>query len=117
MAQGWKNAYYGGLAHDHGGNLVSVDWETPALWVYKGCNPDCHVVGGPFPLQGDSFYGSLNEKGTELAIGDIAYGQVDVYSYKPTHVSYLYSFNKGLIQSDDVEAAAFVHAPEKKKKK
>ena len=61
------------------------------------------------------FYGSLNEKGNELALGDIAYGQVDVYSYKPAHVAYLYSFNKGLIQGDDVEAAVFAHKLLKKK--
>ncbi len=115
VAQGWKNAYYGGLIRDHAGNMISVDWETPALWVYKGCNPACHVIGGPFPLQGDSFYGSLNEKGNELALGDIAYGQVDVYAYKPAHVSYLYSFNKGLTQSDDVEAGVFAHKLLKKK--
>lgn len=115
VAQGWKNAYYGGIIRDHAGNLISIDWETPAIWVYKGCNPDCHVIGGPFAMQGDSFYGSLNEKGNELALGDIAYGQVDVYSYKPAHVAYLYSFNKGLIQGDDVEAAVFAHKPLKKK--
>jgi hypothetical protein len=114
-ASGWKNAFYGGLMRDHVGNLISVDWETPAIWVYKGCNPECHVVGGPFPLEGDSFYGNLNGKGDELALGDIAYGQVDVYSYKPTHVAYLYSFNKGLTQGNDVEAAAFTPSLTKKK--
>ena len=48
VAQGWKNAYYGGIVRDHVGNLISIDWETPAIWVYKGCNPTCHAIGGPF---------------------------------------------------------------------
>jgi hypothetical protein len=106
-ATGWKNKYYGGLIIDHAGNLISVDFNTPAVWVYKGCNPACQVVGGPFQLQGISFYGGLNAKGTELALGDAQYGQVDVYGYSPTALTYRYSFNRGLTQTDNVEAAGF----------
>jgi hypothetical protein len=107
VAKGWKNAYYGGLFFDKSGNLVSIDFDTPALWVYKGCDPDCTLVGGPFPLEGDSFYGNLNAKGTQLVLGDSQYGQVDVYRYTPTSVTYQYSFNHGLNASDNVEAAGF----------
>lgn len=106
-AKGWKNAYYGGLIVDKAGNLISVDYDSGSLWVYSGCNPTCTVVGGPFTLQGDSFYGSLNRRGTELALGDWQLGQVDIYSYTPTSLTYLYSFNAGLSPSNAVNAAAF----------
>ena len=95
-AKGWKNAYYGGLIIDKQGHLISVDFETPALWVYRGCNPVCRVVHGPFSLEGTSFYGNLNAKGDELALGDNQFGQVDVYKYSPTKLTYAYSFNRGL---------------------
>jgi hypothetical protein len=106
-ARGWKNTYYGGLVIDKRGNLISIDFNSPALWVYKGCNPDCKIVGGPFALEGASFYGNLNRIGSELALGDAQYGQVDVYRYAPTKLTYEYSFNKGLTPSDNVEAAGF----------
>jgi hypothetical protein len=106
-AKGWKNAYYGGLMIDHFGDLVSIDFDTPALWVYKGCDPICRVVAGPFKLEGYSFYGNLSPKGNELAIGDLQYGQVDVYEYSPHKLTYEYSVNRGLSASNDVEAAGF----------
>jgi hypothetical protein len=107
VATGWKNAYYGGLIVDKLGDLVSIDFDTPALWVYKGCSPACRLVGGPFALEGDSFYGNLSRKGNELTLGDFQYGQVDVYSYAPKKLTYEYSFSRGLTPSQDVEAAAF----------
>lgn len=106
-AKGWKNLYYGGLIIDKSGNLISIDYASGALWVYSGCDPTCAVVGGPFSLEGNSFYGSLNKKGTELALGDWQLGQVDIYRYTPTSLTYLYSFNAGLTPSSAVNAAAF----------
>jgi hypothetical protein len=106
-ASGWQNKYYGGLIVDEKHYLISIDFETPAIWVYRGCNPKCTKVGGPFALQGVSFYGGLNAKGTELALGDAQYGQVDVYRYSPSAITYLYSFNSGLTPSGNVEAAGF----------
>jgi len=106
-AKGWKNAYYGGLIIDKAGNLISIDYSSQALWVYSGCDPTCKVVGGPFSLEGDSFYGGLDRKGNELALGDWQLGQVDIYNYSPTSLTYLYSFSAGLSPSNAVNAATF----------
>jgi hypothetical protein len=106
-ATGWENTYYGGLDIDASGNLVAIDAFTPALRVYSGCNPACTVVGGPFPLENDSVFGHLNKQSMTFAAGDYANGQIDVYYYSPTSLTYWYSFNNGLDVSDDVEGAAY----------
>jgi hypothetical protein len=109
-ATGYENSDAGGLDIDNNGNLVSiscseVSCSTPVLYVYSGCNPKCKKVGGPFPLQGASWYGHLNEDSTRFAAADYEYGQVDVYKYSPTTVTYLYSFNSGL--NSDISGAAY----------
>lgn len=110
VASGFANTSFGGLDIDQSGNLVSID-ETAngigQIWVYRGCNPACTLVGGPFPMNGESVYGHLNAKGNRLAVADIAYGQVDIYSYSPTAVKYRYSFDKGLRASYEVQGIAY----------
>jgi hypothetical protein len=105
VATGTKNAGFGGLFFDAKGNLVSID-VTGALYVYKGCDPKCTVVSSS-TLKGDSIFGNLNQKGNELAVGDVANSDVDVYKYAPTGVKYLYSFNNGLEGTGFTEAAGF----------
>jgi hypothetical protein len=100
-ATGYQNASSGGLDIDKNGNLVSIscslaDCSTPAVYVYSGCTPACKAIGGPSSLQGSSRYGHLNEDSTRLAMADYQFGQVDVYRYSPTAITYLYSFNNGL---------------------
>jgi hypothetical protein len=100
-ATGYENSDAGGLDIDNNGNLVSiscseVSCSTPVMNVYSGCNPKCKKIGGPFPLQGASWYGHLNATSTRFAAADYEYGQVDVYRYSPTTLTYLYSFNSGL---------------------
>jgi hypothetical protein len=104
---GFKNTYYGGLDIDTNGNLVSIDGFTPQLWIYSGCNPTCKVIGGPFPLRGDSIFGHLNGPGTEFITGDYALGALDVYKYSTKALTFEYSINNGLQVSDDIEGAAF----------
>jgi hypothetical protein len=104
-ATGLKNTYYGGLAIDSHANLVAADAFVPQLWVYKGCNPKCSLVGGPFALKGDSVFVSLNKNSTQLAAGDYSNGEVDVYAYTPTSLTYEYSFGVG--GSSDVEGVAY----------
>jgi hypothetical protein len=109
-ATGFKNDDYGGLDVDSAGNLVSIDEEgggTGQVWVYSGCKPACKRVGGPFALHGAAVFGHLNKKSTRFVTGDFQFLQVDIYSYSPTAIKYLYSFNKGLSPSADVEGAAY----------
>ncbi|MGA2760768.1 MAG: hypothetical protein ABSF08_10665 [Candidatus Cybelea sp.] len=109
-ATGYENSDAGGLDIDNNGNLVSiscseVSCSTPLLYVYSGCDPKCKKVGGPFPLQGASWYGHLNASGTRFAAADYEYGQIDIYEYTPTSVRYMYSFNNGLSAGERMGAA------------
>jgi hypothetical protein len=97
---------FAGLDIDKDGNLVTIS--VPAsLYVYSGCKPKCKLIGGPFALEGDSTFGHLNKNSTSYAVGDYQYGQVDIYSYSPTAVTYKYSFNNGLSTSATVGGAAY----------
>ena len=107
QATGYLNAYFGGLDIDKAGNLVSISAFDSELYVYKGCNPRCALVGGPFPLHNEAVYGHLDKRSLHLVAGDFALGQADVYSYQPTNVTYVYSFNTGLASSELVEGVAF----------
>ncbi len=106
-ATGYLNAYYGGLDIDEHGNLVSLSYQDAKLYVYKGCNPKCGLVGGPFRMKGEATFGHLNATSTKLVTGDFQYGRIDVYSYKPAKVRFAYSFNRGFSPSEVVEGAAF----------
>jgi hypothetical protein len=106
-ASGWKNAYYGGLDIDAQGNIVAVDAFWPQLWIYRGCNPACTVVAGPYPLRGDTVFGHLNRAGTRWVGADFDNGQLDVYKYSTKALTYEYSISSGLDDEDDVEGAAF----------
>jgi hypothetical protein len=110
-ASGFQNEHAGGLFIDNDGNLGAIDFGG-SLYVYKGCNPKCTLVGGPFTLEGASFFGNLNGSGTQLAVGDYANGSVDVYDYSPSGISFQYSFNNGLVQADGVESGIFSPANE-----
>jgi hypothetical protein len=106
-ATGYRNRYYGGLDIDDSGNLVSLSYEDAKLYVYKGCNPKCTRIGGPFAMKGEATFGHLNAASTKLVTGDFQYGQIDVYSYSPTKIRFAYSFNRGFSPSEVVEGAAF----------
>jgi hypothetical protein len=106
-ATGWRNVYYGGLDIDSKGNIVAVDAFARYLWIYRGCNPACHLVGGPFPLHGDTFYGHMNRAGTLWVGGDYENGMLDVYKYSTSALTYEYSISNGLSASDDLLGAAF----------
>jgi hypothetical protein len=110
LAKGYENTDGGGIDVDSHGNLVSiscsvVSCSTPQLYVYSGCRPKCKKIGGPFPLQGASQYGHLNEDSTRFAAADYEYGQVDVYKYTAASITYLYSFDDGLSAGGRMGAA------------
>jgi hypothetical protein len=105
-AAGFQNQSFGGLDIDDHGNLVSVSYFDAQLYVYKGCNPGCKLIGGPFAMRGAPFFGHLNERSTMFAVADNSYVQVDVYAYSPTSLRYLYSFS-GVSASNDLGSVAF----------
>ena len=105
-ATGFENQYYGGLDIDDRGDLVSISYGDAQLYVYKGCNPACKLVAGPFRMRRPSFFGHLNERSTKFAAVDNEYVQVDVYAYSPTSLRYVYSFS-GVSESNDLGGVAF----------
>ena len=80
VAGGFVNAYEGGLDLDRDGNLVSISYADAKLYVYKGCDPKCTLLGGPFTLNGNTIFGHLNGRSTEFAGADYQYGRIDVTS-------------------------------------
>jgi hypothetical protein len=93
-ATGFKNLSAAGLDIDRDGNLVAIDVDQ--FWVYRGCNPKCTLVGGPFGSVGYTMFGHLNRRSTQFVAGDYQYDQIDVYAYSPRRMTYEYSFNDGL---------------------
>jgi hypothetical protein len=111
---GFSEASDGGIDVDNNGNVVVLAQGAPStLTVYSGCSTGaCSVVTGPTRLDGagdnDCVYGHLDRLNKLYACGDYTLGQIDVYTYLPTRTpTYLYSFNNGLAQGDEVEAAAY----------
>lgn len=106
VAKHFRNRYYGGLDIDNEGDLVAVSFRDANLFIYKGCNTVCRLVGGPFPLRGLPFFGHLNEASTRFAVADDAFVQVDVYAYTHASLQYLYSFS-GVSESSDLGGVAY----------
>ena len=116
LVTGFKNMSYGTLSIDKHGYLVAVDFKgggTGQLWVYSGCNPACTVVGGPFPLEGQPFSGTLNATGETFGTIESEFpygGTVDIYKYTPTNVTYEYSFDSSFAPVSAPEG--FAYSPE-----
>jgi hypothetical protein len=110
VATGYQNSSPGGLDIDNAGHLVAIDTSANnigALIIYSGCNPACTVVGGPFALHGETFWGHLNQKSTQFATANYVAGEIDVYKYSTTALTFLYSYNNGLTPSASVKGAAY----------
>ena len=96
IASGFKQTYYGGIDIDKSGNLVIIDDMAENVYIYSGCAPSCTVVGGPFALKGESFWGKLNFANNQFTAVDRTDGLVDVYSYSTKNMKFLYSYDGGL---------------------
>jgi hypothetical protein len=70
-------------------------------------DPGCTLVGGPYSLLGQAVGASLNHQAMTLAVGNRTSGEVDVYYYSPSGLTYDYSFNNGLSPSEVIEGVAF----------
>lgn len=112
LATGYRNHDPGGIDIDKHGNLVTVDSNATGkgagFWVYRGCKPQCTLIGGDFTAQGGTQFGHLNADSTAYAAADYQYGQIDVYAYSPMKMTYKYSFNRGLSVSDAVDGVTYV---------
>jgi hypothetical protein len=96
IASGFMQTYYGGIDIDKRGNLVIIDDMAEDVYIYSGCNPTCKVVGGPFALKGESFWGKLNQSNNQFTAVDRTDGLVDVYSYSTKNIKFIYSYDSGL---------------------
>jgi hypothetical protein len=106
-ATGYENQFTGGLDIDKLGNLVSLSEASAQAYVYSGCNPVCKLVGGPFPLKGAAIYGHLNQDSSRFATADYQLGQVDIYKYTPTAITFMYSFNNGVSLGANLVGVAY----------
>jgi hypothetical protein len=106
-ATGFENSAIGGLDIDNHGNIIALSSTDAQAYVYSGCNPDCTLVSGPFTLEGQAIYGHFNKQAMTFATADYQYGQVDVYRYEDSQLTYMYSFNNGLSASNVVEGVAY----------
>jgi hypothetical protein len=118
VATGFENPDKGGLDVDKSGNILALNSNlsgkqpTSQLYVYKGCNPTCTVVGGPFALHSSEgeFYGHLDKAGSTLATMDFFTPEIDIYHYTPTKVTYLYSITNDMSSCGDCTGAAYAPA-------
>jgi hypothetical protein len=105
-ATGFKSSSYGGLDIDNHGNLVVIDESALSVSIYSGCDPACSLVGGPFALKGESFFGKLDASNKNFAAVDNNEGAVDVYSYSTSGLQFEYEFDNGLQGSQSPEGIA-----------
>ncbi len=106
VATGFKSTYYGGVEMDNKGNLVIIDDMAMTTTIYSGCNPKCKVVGGPFALKGESFFGKLTQDNSEYIAVDRTDGLVNVYSYSTKAIKFMYSFDSGLSAGEKPDGIA-----------
>jgi hypothetical protein len=105
-ASNFENKSFGGIEVDKSDNLVTFDAFGSDQYdgdvnVYKGCNPKCELISST-TLLNPGYFGHLDKRGNRLAVASNVAGQIDIYKYSPKGVKYLYSFNDGLQQYEDV---------------
>jgi hypothetical protein len=108
FATGFGVDRHGGIDIDANGNFVVIDASgLPDLTVYSGCNPTCAKLMR-FVLKGGggTLYGHLDANSDMYiaAEGHVGHAKLDVYSYSPTALTYLYSITNGLTLEDQASA-------------
>lgn len=106
LATGFKSTSYGNIEIDNKGHLVIIDELAMTVTIYGGCTPKCTVLGGPFNLKAESFFGKLNKANTDYAAVDRTDGVVDVYQFTEKAMKYEYSFSAGLSTAGKPEGIA-----------
>jgi hypothetical protein len=113
LATGFAPGYYGGLDIDNKGNLVATSLFGPGFSlpstvnVYSGCNPACTLLSST-TLVGESIFGHVGKQGLRYVVTDLSDAAIEVYSYKPSGLSLLYSFTGGIpCATYECEAAAY----------
>lgn len=113
LTTGFTNSAYGGVDIDNKGNLVTTslfgpDSSLPSqVVVYSGCNPAC-TMRSSTTLSGQNIFGHVGRANNRFVTADLETGGIEVYSYKPSGLSLLYSFTGGLdCVTDQCEGAAY----------
>jgi hypothetical protein len=113
LATGFTNGFYGGIDIDSHGNLVTTGLLGPdfapqsTVNVYSGCNPACTLLSST-ALEGLSTYGHVGKQNSRYVTTDLDSGDVEVYRYRKTGLSFAYSFTGGLpCATESCEAAAY----------
>jgi hypothetical protein len=97
----------GGLIVDSKRNLIDIDYYAGIL-IYKP--PYKGSPSRTISQQGHAVFGALDASNKRLYLADYVAGAIDVYDYKTG--KFLYSFDNGLTQSQDVQGVA-VDPPQK----
>jgi hypothetical protein len=113
LATGFLNPADGGIDIDSHGNLVTTSILGPSftlpsvVYVYSGCNPACTLLSST-PIAGLSMYGHVGKQNSRYVTTDLLFADVEVYQYKKTGLTLLYSFTGGLpCATNECEAAAY----------
>jgi hypothetical protein len=119
VATGFTNGFYGGVDLDNKGNLVTTSLFAPSFElpstvnVYSGCNPACTLISSS-PLTGESIFGHVGRRNLRYVTTNIESSDVEVYTYRPSGLTFLYSFTGGLpCATDECEAAAYSPSSQK----
>lgn len=119
LTTGFTNSAYGGVDIDNKGNLVTTSVFGPnsslpsQVVVYSGCNPACTMLSSTM-LSGQNVFGHVGRQNARFVTADLETGGIEVYSYKPSGLSLLYSFTGGLSCATDLcEGAAYSPSSQK----
>ncbi len=110
---GFSEPFGGSVSVDSQGRVTVVSlfnssFSTPSqVDTYSGCSTGTCTHIATTALLGESVFGSLGRRNARFIVGDITFGQEDIYQYHQGNLTYLYSFNNGVSGSEDNEGVAY----------